>query len=99
VTPAAREWAADPSWRSKDASGRGAAGHRESRRRETRRTHRFVLLPPCRACTFAVEYAHPGSGGDLQNTVTATIKSTTAPFEEVGVMGSTTINVDLNVGP
>lgn len=50
-------------------------------------------------CTFAVEYAHPGSGGDLQNTVTATIKSTTAPFEEVDVMGSTTINVDLNVGP
>jgi hypothetical protein len=51
------------------------------------------------ACTFTVDYAHPGSGGDVQNTVTATIKSTTAPFEEVDVMGSTAINVDLNVVP
>lgn len=50
-------------------------------------------------CTFTVAYEHPGTEGDLQNTVTASIKSTTAPFEEVDVTGSTTVNVNLNVVP
>jgi hypothetical protein len=31
--------------------------------------------------------------------VTAGIKATTSPFEEVDVTGSTTINVNLSVGP
>jgi hypothetical protein len=51
------------------------------------------------ACEFTVEYAHPGSGGDVQDTVTANVKATTSPFEEVDVTGSATINIDLNVGP
>jgi hypothetical protein len=50
-------------------------------------------------CEFTVEYANPGTSGDLSNTVTATIKATTSPFEEVDVTGSTAINVDLNVVP
>jgi hypothetical protein len=50
-------------------------------------------------CTFTVEYANPGSEGDVTDTVTARIKATTSPFEEIDVTGSATINVNLNVGP
>jgi hypothetical protein len=51
------------------------------------------------ACEFTVEYANPGTEGDLANTVTAGVKATTSPFEEVDLTGSTTINVNLSVGP
>ena len=51
------------------------------------------------ACEFTVEFANPGTSGDHTNTVTAAIKATTSPFEEVDVTGTTTINVDLSVGP
>jgi hypothetical protein len=51
------------------------------------------------ACQFTVEYANPGTGGDVKDTVTAVIKATTSPFEEIDVTGSATINVNLSVGP
>jgi hypothetical protein len=51
------------------------------------------------ACEFTVEFANPGTAGDHTNTVTAVIKATTSPFEEVEVTGGTTINVNLSVGP
>jgi hypothetical protein len=51
------------------------------------------------ACEFTVEVANPGTEGDHTNTVTAKIRATTSPFQEVDVTGSTTINVDLNVTP
>jgi hypothetical protein len=51
------------------------------------------------ACQFTVQYANPGTSGDVKDTVTAVIKATTSPFEEVDVTGSATINVNLSVGP
>ena len=51
------------------------------------------------ACEFTVNFANPGTSGDHTNTVTAGIKATTSPFEEVDVTGTTTINVNLSVGP
>jgi len=51
------------------------------------------------ACQYTIAYANPGTEGDLTNTVTAHIKATTSPFEEVDVEGSATINVNLDVTP
>jgi hypothetical protein len=50
------------------------------------------------ACTFTVEYADPGTSGDLTNTVTAGLEDT-GNASKVDVTGSTTINVELNVTP
>ncbi len=49
-------------------------------------------------CTFTVEYADPGTAGDLTNTVTAELEDT-GNAQKVDVTGSTTINVELNVTP
>ena len=51
------------------------------------------------ACQYTIAYANPGTEGDLTNTVTARIKATTSPFEEVDVTGAATINVNLDVTP
>jgi len=51
------------------------------------------------ACQFTVSYPDPGTEGDLTDTVTAGIKATTSPFEEVDVTGSATVNIELNVAP
>ena len=50
------------------------------------------------ACTFTVEYADPGTGGDLTNTVTAELEDT-VNASKVDVTGSAIINVELNVTP
>jgi hypothetical protein len=51
------------------------------------------------ACEFTVAYLDPGTDGDLTDTVTAHVKATTSPFEEIDVTGSTAVNIELNVAP
>jgi hypothetical protein len=51
-------------------------------------------------CTFVVRFANPGTAGDLQNTVTATLHRTidgSDTTNDVDVTGSTKINVNLDV--
>jgi hypothetical protein len=50
------------------------------------------------ACQFTHKYDNPGTGVDLKNTVTAEIEDT-GNGTKINVTGSTTINVNLNVGP
>jgi hypothetical protein len=52
------------------------------------------------SCTFDVKYANPGTGGDLPDTVTATLHRVidgSDTTNDVDKTGSTTINIDLNV--
>jgi len=54
-------------------------------------------------CSFAVKFVNDatqnGTDGNHKNTVTATLKGTLGSQTETDVSGSTTINVNLNVGP
>ena len=50
-------------------------------------------------CQFKAKYVNPGSAGDAANTVNATLTDPNNPGNETTVSGSTTINVNLNVGP
>jgi hypothetical protein len=50
-------------------------------------------------CEFTVQYDYPGTAGNHQNTVTATLRNPARPQDDTNVQGSTTINVNLNVGP
>jgi len=49
-------------------------------------------------CTYTVEYADPGTSGDVTNTVTAGVEDT-GNGSKTDLTGSTTVNVELNVAP